>query len=168
MRVIFIYCKMHLKHLNLKICPDAVIYIHSPIYEGMYPRKHTGWLSIQGWLQRTDMSILYKLYAEVSLANAKFDRADIRSYNVLIGRTVAPILFCQLGQSLLHYFVNPDSRSYIIFIQRQNVLYAYQRLTPIINRQLILPTCWQLANSKHYISYITFIGIHVSAILRMG
>jgi hypothetical protein len=87
------------------------------------------------------MSILYKLYAEVSLANAKFDRADIRSYNVLIGRTVAPILFCQLGQSLLHYFVNPDSRSYIIFIQRQNVLYAYQRLTPIINRQLILPTC---------------------------
>ena len=53
---------------------------------------------------------------------AKFDRADGRSYDVLTGRTVAPTLFCQPGQSLLHYFVNPDSRSYIILTPRQNIV----------------------------------------------
>ncbi|KAH3774859.1 hypothetical protein DPMN_176396 [Dreissena polymorpha] len=53
---------------------------------------------------------------------AKFGRADSRYYEVLTGRTVAPTLICQSGQSLLHYVDNPDSRSYIILTPRQNVI----------------------------------------------
>ena len=43
---------------------------------------------------------------------AKFDRADSRSYDLLTGRTVTPTMFWQGGQSLLHYFDNPDSGFY--------------------------------------------------------
>ena len=49
---------------------------------------------------------------------AKFDRADSRSYDVLTGRTVAPTMFWRGGQSLLHYFDNPDSGSHIILTAR--------------------------------------------------